>query len=141
MEPALTRKVRNTARPGIANVTDACSKRIGENLRTWRTSQGLSYTELGDLTGFSWQNIRHHEAGKNRINAAQLVIYAHALRTTLDSLVAGTKEIVKRSALEYKSTRVPKPKKLSAADDIPDVQGTGGGGTTENQPDPVENAA
>ena len=63
-------------------------KRIGENVRTFRTYKKLSRRALGEQVGLSGQSIWNIETGRTDPKLATLSRLAAALDTTLPALVS-----------------------------------------------------
>lgn len=45
---------------------------IGRNIRQYRTQLNLSQTDIGRITGVSYQQVQKWEVGANRISASRL---------------------------------------------------------------------
>ncbi len=60
---------------------------IGKRIRFRRWEAGLTLKQLGTAVGVSSQQIQKYEVGANRVSAAQLVLIAQALRTTVDDFL------------------------------------------------------
>ena len=63
---------------------------FAENLKQWRTSQGLKQKELAKKLNFSEQSISHWETGYTEPSIAQLIALADFFDTTIDELVGRT---------------------------------------------------
>ena len=58
---------------------DELNEMIGEQLRRAREKAGYNMKTFAELTGKSYQQIQKYEKGKNRIPAAQVVLFAKVL--------------------------------------------------------------
>lgn len=67
-------------------------RRIGERLRTLRTANGLTQSELGQALAVSFQQINKYEKGVNRISAGKLYRAAQLLRVGIDAFDPGLAE-------------------------------------------------
>ena len=65
-------------------------QKFAENLKLWRTSQGLSQKELADEINVSFQTISHWETGYAVPNIEQFIALADIFNTTIDELVGST---------------------------------------------------
>lgn len=62
-------------------------KKFAENLKLWRTSQGLSQKELANEINVSFQTISHWETGYAIPSIEQLIALADLFDTTIDELI------------------------------------------------------
>lgn len=69
----------------------AADYHIGNKLREFRTSIGMSQKQLGELTGFSYQQIQKYEKVENKISAAKLFEFAQILNRPVASFYEGLK--------------------------------------------------
>jgi transcriptional regulator with XRE-family HTH domain len=62
---------------------------VGQNIRFFRMSKGMSQTRLGSLLGISFQQVQKYERGVNRVSAGRLVRMAKILAIPVRSLLHG----------------------------------------------------
>lgn len=51
---------------------------IGESIRTWRVSRGLSQQQVAVAIGVTFQQMQKYESGRNRISATRLMRLCYA---------------------------------------------------------------
>jgi transcriptional regulator with XRE-family HTH domain len=64
----------------MAKRTEPIDIEIGRRIRIHRETAGLSQTDLGNLTGVTFQQIQKYEKGSNRCSGSRLVRIATALK-------------------------------------------------------------
>lgn len=69
----------------VENSVDAA---LGELVRLYRLSSGLSQVELGEAAGISYQQIQKYESGANKVSVSRLFSVARALGVTPSDLLA-----------------------------------------------------
>ena len=62
-------------------------QKFADNLRLWRTSQGMSQKELADKINVSFQTISHWETGYAIPSIEEIVALADFFDTSLDELI------------------------------------------------------
>lgn len=60
---------------------------VGKNIRTFRTSAGLTLEELAEKADMSWPYLSEIERGRENISLDKLARLAQALNVTLSRLV------------------------------------------------------
>jgi len=63
---------------------------LGENIRSVRTAEGMTFQQLGDAVGVSAAYIRDLERGRKGVAIDLLARIAYVLKTTVNELTAGT---------------------------------------------------
>lgn len=81
-QPAGVRMTASTTSNQTARAPGADDAAIGANLKTIRTSRGLTQEQLASLAGLSWQSIQKYEKGVGRITAARMQQLAGILHCT-----------------------------------------------------------
>lgn len=76
---------RKPVNPRAATTMDVV---IGRQIRAFRTSKGLSQTDLGGKIGITFQQVQKIEKGINRISASRLHRVAKALETPIAEFFA-----------------------------------------------------
>ncbi len=64
---------------------------IAVKLKKFRTEQGYSLEEMGELVGVSFQQVQKYEKPETRIGAAKLFEFAHALNQPVSAFFDGVK--------------------------------------------------
>jgi transcriptional regulator with XRE-family HTH domain len=67
---------------------------VGQAIRAYRLSKGLSQTALAEKIGLSFQQIQKYEKGVNRVAAGRLMQIAEALDVPLSALFDGVQQAV-----------------------------------------------
>jgi transcriptional regulator with XRE-family HTH domain len=62
---------------------------VGQNLRTLRTVNGMSQTNLGEKLGITFQQIQKYEKGSNRIAASSLYELAKIFGVSVEAFFNG----------------------------------------------------
>lgn len=62
-------------------------KKVGENIRTYRTSAGMTLEELAEKAEMSWPYLSEVERGRENISLDKLARLARALNVTLSKFV------------------------------------------------------
>ena len=78
---------------------------LGARLRAFRKSLRVNQTKLGATVGLTFQQIQKYERGDNRISAATLFEFAHALGVDINQFFVGLKPKTRKLKAER-----PKPK-------------------------------
>ena len=74
--------------------------KIGQNIRTARKHNMISQEELAEKVGISVTHMSHIETGNTKLSLQVLADLAEALGVTMDTLVNGVPEEVKRKRFE-----------------------------------------
>ncbi len=61
------------------DIAEKIDKLVGERIRKLRRNQGLSQSELADLSGVTYQQIHKYEHGINRLSAGRAAVMALVL--------------------------------------------------------------
>ena len=64
--------------------------KVGQRIRAARLIKKMSQEKLGEALGLTFQQVQKYEKGANRIGASRMIEIAHALGTTVASLVGET---------------------------------------------------
>lgn len=70
---------------------------VGQNLRTLRTANGMSQTNLGDKLEITFQQIQKYEKGTNRISASTLYELAKIFGVSVETFFQGAEETKKEA--------------------------------------------
>ena len=62
---------------------DSVDKLVGQNIRIFRTANGISQTELGNAVGVTFQQIQKYEKGTNRVGSSRLAKIAAVLEVPI----------------------------------------------------------
>ncbi len=65
---------------------------VGLRVRTLRTGQGLSQSNLAHELGITFQQVQKYENGSNRISASKLFEISRVLRVGVEELYGGAEE-------------------------------------------------
>lgn len=71
---------------------------VGARLKTKRTAQGLSQSEIGRYLGVTFQQVQKYEKGVNRIGPSKLYEVSKLLKTPINYFFDGFEEIKSKSA-------------------------------------------
>ena len=63
--------------------TEPVDKLVGQNIRIFRTANGISQTELGNAVGVTFQQIQKYEKGTNRVGSSRLAKIAAVLEVPI----------------------------------------------------------
>lgn len=66
---------------------------VGARLKTKRTAQGLSQSEIGRYLGVTFQQVQKYEKGVNRIGPSKLYEVAKLLKTPINYFFDGFEEL------------------------------------------------
>ncbi|MFY0689058.1 MAG: helix-turn-helix transcriptional regulator [Cyclobacteriaceae bacterium] len=66
---------------------------LGQNLKEFRTLNGLSQDKLGALVNVSFQQIQKYEQGQNRIPASRLYEFSQILNISLAQLYGDMQQV------------------------------------------------
>lgn len=72
----------------MTEVQSSLDEALGELVRIYRLSSGLSQVELGEAAGISYQQIQKYESGANKVSVSRLFSVARALGITPSELLA-----------------------------------------------------
>jgi transcriptional regulator with XRE-family HTH domain len=72
---------------------DAFDVRVGQRIRAYRLSRGLSQTALGEKVGVTFQQIQKYERGVNRIVVGRLKKIAAVLDTSIVELLGENEKV------------------------------------------------
>jgi transcriptional regulator with XRE-family HTH domain len=77
-----------------AKSPDHIDMEVGQRIRIYRKTRGLSQTALADQLGVTFQQVQKYENGKNRIGAGRLTRIAQVLDVPVATLL-GVSDITK----------------------------------------------
>jgi transcriptional regulator with XRE-family HTH domain len=63
---------------------DSVDKLVGQNIRIFRKTKGLSQTTLGNALGITFQQIQKYENGANRVGSGRLAKISKVLDVPID---------------------------------------------------------
>jgi transcriptional regulator with XRE-family HTH domain len=69
---------------------------VGENVRSIRTENNLTLSELGSALGISHQQLQKYETGANRLSAGMLSKVSHVLNVPIETLFINKSETVSK---------------------------------------------
>jgi len=72
---------------------------VGQNVRIWRMSRGMSQAQLANRLGVTFQQLQKYEVGANRIGTGRLVKVAAVLNVPIATLFDGADTDPTRSLL------------------------------------------
>ncbi len=90
----------------MTSISERLDSELGELVRLYRLSAGLSQVELGDAAGISYQQIQKYESGANKVSVSRLYTVAAALGVTASDLLSELEERLDGSTQVKPSTPV-----------------------------------
>jgi len=105
---------------------DPVDRLVGQNVRIFRKTKGLSQTNLGMALGVTFQQIQKYENGSNRVGSGRLAAIAKVLNVPVDRFFQNRTtgmEAVASNATDVVSDLIASPyalRMLKALKNVPD---------------------
>jgi transcriptional regulator with XRE-family HTH domain len=73
----------------LKETTAELDRKIGETIRAFRISRGLSQEKLADALNVTFQQVQKYEKGTNRVSTSALILACRALGVSPIDILAG----------------------------------------------------